>query len=361
MYNALIVDDDKAVHYILKRSELFRKNGFIITGKAANGKEALEKINESHYDIVLVDIKMPKINGIQFIQELRNVGNEICIVIISGSDDFTYTRQAIKLGAFDYLLKPIANNILDELLTNASSYLHSKKINKNIEKNASSKLAESLMIPYSKQEELQLYQLIIRNPPSCVAYAQDITKRLFDFYNRDAFKLSIVLDNSLINLMQMLVSEMPWLANLQLLDQTVHLQQFDNIYLLEDAYINQIELFSQQILKLHLFDSNSVVKLLCEYITSNIDRKITLETAAEALNYSKKYLGKLFKECTGENIVDYITKVKMERAKKLVRSGKYKNYEVTDILGYKNPDYFTKLFKAHYGYTPLEYRKSTAI
>lgn len=357
MYNTLIVDDDRAIRYILKKSDLFQKNGFLITGEAKDGKEALEKVRESHYDFILVDIKMPKMNGLEFIKELRSSGYEICVVIISGYDDFSYTRQAIKLGAFDYLLKPIANKELEELLVNANTYLNSKSIHKTIEKNTSIQLAESLMLPYSLQDEHKLYKLITSNPANSIDFAQDILKRLCDFYEDDLFKISIILETSLMNLKQTLVSEMPCLKNLQLLDQAVFLQQLDNLYILKDTYLEQIQILSSLITKLHLYDPNSIIKLLCEYVIRNIEGKISLETAAEALKYSSKYLGKLFKESTGESIVDYITKIKMERAKLLVLSSKYKNYEITEILGYKNPDYFTKLFKEYHGYTPSECKK----
>jgi two-component system response regulator YesN len=359
MYNTLIVDDDRAVRYLLKKSDLFLKNGFVITGEAEDGKEALEKVKAFNYDIILVDIRMPKINGLEFIQELRRSGYEICVVIISGYDDFSYTRQAVKLGAFDYLLKPIANIDLDELLANARSYLNSKNISKNIERNTSIQITESLMLPYSKQDEQKLYKVITRTPENSTAYALEILNRLCDFYENNTFKISVILNTSLKNLNQLMVSEIPWIENLSSFDQDIHLQQIDNIYILKDTYLEQIQTLSNLIIKLHVFDSNSIVKLLCEYIASNVDRKITLETAAETLKYSSKYLGKIFKEFTGESIVDYITKVKMERAKLLVLSGKYKNYEITEILGYKNPDYFTKLFKEYHGYTPLGCKKSS--
>ena len=119
MYKVLIVDDDRAIRYELKKSFLFNLHGFVIAGEAGDGKEALEKISSSEYDIVFVDIRMPKIDGIKFIQELRDSGNDLCVVIISGSCDYSFTRQAIRLGAFDYLLKPIAAEELDELLSSA--------------------------------------------------------------------------------------------------------------------------------------------------------------------------------------------------------------------------------------------------
>jgi two-component system response regulator YesN len=106
------------------------------------------------------------------------------------------------------------------------------------------------------------------------------------------------------------------------------------------------------------FDNFEVQQRLCEYVVENIDDKLTVETVADKFGFSSSYLGKLFKQKTGEGFVYFITTVKMEKAKILIRSGKYKNYEISDILGYKSPDYFCSLFKTHTNMTPADYKKS---
>ncbi|MDF2986428.1 MAG: two component transcriptional regulator, AraC family [Eubacterium sp.] len=357
MFNALIIDDDRAIRYELKKSPVFNKNGFLIAGEAGDGKEALEKVLLSDFDIALVDVRMPRTSGIQFIQELRNCGNDLCVVIISGSGDYAFTRQAIRLGAFDYLLKPINENELDELLYNARLFLEQKGQSRLLVENTNRQLFESLKLPYSVQDEQELFRLLKRNSSTAVNFAENIALRLNDFYEGDTFKISIILDNSLENLCRMLLSEMPWLKNLQLSCSKLALKQSENINLVIDSFLNNIKELSDFINNLHINGTNPVVKLLCEYFIINVEGKTTLEEAAKALNYSSKYLGKIFKEVTGESIVDYITKVKMERAKTLVLSGKYKTYEISDIIGYKNTDYFTRLFKEYHGLTPLEFKK----
>lgn len=357
MFNALIVDDDRAIRYELKKSLTFRKNGFQITDEAVDGKEALEKVLSSHFDIAFVDIKMPRINGIQFIQELRNNGNDLCVVIISGSTDFAYTRQAIKLGAIDYLLKPINENDLNELLISAKNVLDEKDQSKQLVENTNRQLVESLKLPYSVQDEQELFLLIKKSRGSALNFAKDLSKRLSDFYEGDTFKIIVLLDNSLENINRMLLSDMPWLKNLQLQLTRLSSQQPDNIEAVFQTFYDNIKELADFINKMHISGSNPVVKLMCEFFISNVEGKTTLSEAAKALNYSSKYMGKIFKDVTGESVVDYITKVKMERAKSLVLSGKFKTYEISDIMGYKNTDYFTKLFKEYHGVTPVEFKK----
>lgn len=358
MYKTLIVDDDRAIRYELKKSNAFSENGFSIAAEASDGKEALDKVINEKFDIAIVDIKMPRVNGIQFIQELRSMGNKICIVIISGSSDFSYARQAIKLGAFDYLLKPIDEKDLNELLKSAGEFLSAESYNKHIEEKNALFLAESLKLPYSTKDEQKLYEVLITDPDSSSELAKDIFNKLSDFYEEDVFKIAVILDSCLKNLLDRMNAEMPWIGAFQLLESNTYLQQIDNILLLSDSFCEEIGRIAAFIKKLHINSSNSLLRRLCEYIFVNIDKKITLDTASEELNYSSKYLGKIFKELTNESIVDYITKVKMERAKVLIRSGKYKNYEISEILGYKNPDYFTKLFKDYNGITPADYKNA---
>ena len=89
---------------------------------------------------------------------------------------------------------------------------------------------------------------------------------------------------------------------------------------------------------------------------NNLDKEISLECVAKEIGYNSKYISKIFKEKTGESCVAYITRLKMQHAGNLILSGRYKNYEISEMLGYKNPDYFCGLFKKYYGMTPSKYK-----
>ena len=77
---------------------------------------------------------------------------------------------------------------------------------------------------------------------------------------------------------------------------------------------------------------------------------------ADYVGLSAAYFSRVFKNETGEKFVDYLVKVRMEKAKKLFEMSKYKTYEISEIVGYKKSKYFGKLFKNYTGYTPTEYR-----
>lgn len=103
---------------------------------------------------------MPKIDGIAFLKELRNTNLDLCVVILSGYSTFEYARQGIVLGAFDYLLKPIENSKLSEVLSRVRIHLDEKYKSRENQLKISKQLEESIPTPISKQDELMLFKLI---------------------------------------------------------------------------------------------------------------------------------------------------------------------------------------------------------
>jgi len=93
-----------------------------------------------------------------------------------------------------------------------------------------------------------------------------------------------------------------------------------------------------------------------KYITNSFSQEICLDDVAEYVSLSSAYFSRLFKQETGENFIDYLIKIRMENAKKLLESTDYKTYEISELVGYKKSKYFSKLFKNYSGYTPTEYR-----
>lgn len=97
------------------------------------------------------------------------------------------------------------------------------------------------------------------------------------------------------------------------------------------------------------------------YVIQNIDQRIMLQDVAEYVNLTPNYLSALFKKTFNCNFVDFINEVKMERACTLIHEGKYKIYEISFMLGYDNPYYFTKVFKKQMGLTPTEYQRKKDV
>ena len=107
MYKVLIADDEKIIRMGLCGIIDWNAEGFEIAAQAANGSEALQLIESMNPDMVLIDIKMPKLHGLDAIREARSMGFTGKVVVLSGYSDFEYAQTAINYGVLSYLTKPV--------------------------------------------------------------------------------------------------------------------------------------------------------------------------------------------------------------------------------------------------------------
>lgn len=114
MYKVVIVEDEKRVRQGIVMGTDWSKINCIVMGEAANGEEGIEIIRKCKPDIVITDIRMPKITGIEMVQKLHEEGMEPKVIFLTAYDEFTYAQQAIQLGAVNYLLKPFRDGQLEE-------------------------------------------------------------------------------------------------------------------------------------------------------------------------------------------------------------------------------------------------------
>ena len=130
MSSILIIDDEKAIRKTL--TEILGYEGYKID-EAADGEEGLKKFKEKNYDLVLCDIKMPKLDGIEFLEKAREINDEVPIIIISGHGNIETAVEAVKKGAYDYISKPPDLNRMLITLRNAMDKTYIGSRNKSAE------------------------------------------------------------------------------------------------------------------------------------------------------------------------------------------------------------------------------------
>ena len=114
-YSVLLVDDEEEVIRIIMKKLDWESMGLQIIGHAENGVEALEMAEELQPDIVMTDIKMPYMDGLTLCRKLKELSRTIRVIIFSGFDEFEYAKEAIKMDAAEYLLKPVNAGELREV------------------------------------------------------------------------------------------------------------------------------------------------------------------------------------------------------------------------------------------------------
>ena len=116
VYKLLIIDDERIVRQGIIKSIDFNILGFNEVFEEENGEEALTIVEENPIDIVLADINMPKINGIDFAKNIKQRDKSVKIAFITGYDYFDYAISAIKIGVDDYILKPVSQREVIQVL-----------------------------------------------------------------------------------------------------------------------------------------------------------------------------------------------------------------------------------------------------
>ena len=107
MYRVLIIDDEKFIRKSIRNRINWEKYGFSVAAEAGNGAEAIRIMSEITPHLIIVDIRMPVMDGLAFIKEARKKFPKSIYVIMSAYSDFEYARRAMQLGVAEYVLKPI--------------------------------------------------------------------------------------------------------------------------------------------------------------------------------------------------------------------------------------------------------------
>ena len=113
MPRVLIVDDEPDFVELLR--EFLTAKGYEVAA-AYDGEEALRKVKEDRPHLVLLDVRMPKMNGLEVLRQLREIDHEVGVIMVTAVDEEETGRQALKLGAFDYIIKPLDLKYLERSL-----------------------------------------------------------------------------------------------------------------------------------------------------------------------------------------------------------------------------------------------------
>ncbi len=546
MYQVLLVDDEPLILTGIQSMINWEDYDCVITDKASNGKQALEKMEKSMPDIVITDIKMPVMTGIEFMQECRDRGYDTVFILLTNLEEFSLAKSALALGAADYLVKmEMTQEMMGNSLKRATEMCNQKRILTDkiphrefhpkdvkqtatgffrdiLEKagNLSDEFRKKWQEPVEKMELEQLYEngvlMWIRpykdrdlfenvsedDRKETLDYAQSLMeqfmnrihsgcctlvwkrmgilailpgqnrtekyyrdtgkkicniledyfgcqtlvaisapmediwggskralsqiKKIQEFYyyhsnepvvlvsdveahfweerhaRHDTFDISFLKKdlrqalvqqdkekvNSVFEELSALFTEFHP-AREQVVNACANLYYFFLSYVEEDALIKEempypsvvmeilLECFTLKahtrwLLKFGSWVGNTmenfhrgsktdkIVEAAKEYVRENYGEKLTLAAIASKIGISQGYLSSVFKKQTGGNLNDYINQMKIEKAKELLEKHEYMMYEISDMLGFENPYYFSKVFKKLTGITPSEYEMHRA-
>lgn len=158
MYSVFLVEDEYVIREGIKNLVDWETLGFEFVGEAADGELAWPMIQKKRPDIVITDIKMPFIDGLEMSRMIKKAYPNTVIIILSGYDEFEYAREAIKIGVNQYLLKPLSKNQLIEILVEIKKQKDDEEANRYYHQQFNQEVQE-----YLSSSRRGLFDLITAN------------------------------------------------------------------------------------------------------------------------------------------------------------------------------------------------------
>ena len=256
MYRILIADDEPIERMVITKTILKYFGEQLEVVQAVNGREVLALYETKPCDIMILDIEMPGINGLEAAKKIREKDKKCQIIFLTAFDQFSYAKQAIAVRALDYLLKP------------------------------------------SHDEEL-------------IAVIEEAIR----------------------------------LTRENTLEHPIKQQLVEDTKVITPNKMEQVRL-------------SSVQEAILKYIHNYYKEDLSLQDVANAMNYSDVYFCKLFKQCFDKSFTTYLAEFRVDKAKELLMDITINVKEISGRVGYRDSNYFAKVFKRIVGITPSEYRNS---
>lgn len=387
--NILIVDDELAIREGIKRTiqKAYPQYGIYL---AANPDEAVQLLRSRPIDIVLTDILMPGMTGLEMMQLTKAKYPNIKWVIISAYSEFEYAKEAVRLGAVDYLLKPIGKDMLLEMIVRLSDKIgseveivrESKMLKNNLKflrEAVFQRWASGLNIGGMDMAAVianhQKFQLImVKMESDKLVHLEhfiidNVLTEMMDTYGKGfatSFDAKSVLGLITIN------EEKSIKAMLEQL--RIHLKKYLRVpfQILQtevlydfDAIPNEVRRMHQDSIS-HEFEyyatgGSQVIEVALQYIRTYYNTDLTLEKVASIVYLNPVYFSQVFKQKTGYGFKEYVIHLRMEQAKQLLLHPQLKLADISEKVGYQDVKHFTQVFRKKFNVTPTEYRQEHRI
>lgn len=397
MYRLLIADDEARIRKGLRNSINWTKLDIEIVGEAEDGEIALKLVKELNPHIIMLDICMPFLNGLELIKKLKNVNEKSIIIIVTGYDQFEYMHEALKLKVFDYILKPVNRENLKDTILKAvqelskierkRNYLNwtSKQVDENLnslrqvffnnwfkDKLEYKDIVDELKFLKIKfSEHIGMISIKVVEKFKLELYVKNWDRELLNFAIiniahdlLEKFKPEAVFidENNNIIIFTNICSSSSWYNLGAELEEKVYSYLGYIVVTEQEKILNGInevkDIYNKLVDKINeKTQCKPVVLLTMKYINKNYHvNDLNLQSVADQFNVSSSYLSKLIKQEIGISFSDYITNIRIKKAICFMEDPKMKIYEVAESVGYSNQHYFCKAFKKVIGVSPTEYR-----
>ena len=400
MLKILIVDDEQVVRVYLQSIVNWEQYDCQVVTTCENGMEALEVMAQQPIDLILTDLEMPKMNGLQLIEEIRSRGYQTKVIVLSNHSDYDLSREVMKLGALDYYVK---KNVKEADIISMIQLVSEEVKKQLLQKHALEEekrlkidnfkigrktflttvltgdvyynelqLSQYVKMYHLFEPRLSLYRLRFQQPIELrqFLYVDAIIAEEFQKYDHDVLhltqeKILVALYERTIVEEQVLMDH--WLrivkniktylrAELQaskrlLIDSTDKLTSCTKLF--QNDVPGDV---SPVIAAEELSHYRPEIQSILNYIHEHYDERITLQDLSAFACLNEAYLSRLFKMETKKTINSYINELRIYKAKELLKSPNIMVKEVAQLVGIKDQLYFNRVFKKFCGENPTDYQ-----
>jgi two-component system response regulator YesN len=400
----LIIDDDEIIREGLARNIPWEAHGFKVIGTARNGAEGLQLARECHPRLILSDIRMPFMDGLQMAEAVKNFDPTVKIIFLTGYDEFEYAKKALSLRASDYILKYADNEEILKAVIKTNAEWQKESQWQGImdrgqlvlrEKYLRELLLAETAVPdfREKEQEINLdlqgkaFGVAVVKIEPVAGGASRLNNESWPSLVRDSFsddtlfceavplpqKIALIFGTEKkelhsMNFLEKLLTD----VYQKLTDQNPKYQfllgvgeGWRGILDVAQSYREALSAFEIQntmgqggIIFFHqIGESENQLRFrkILEYIQSHFgDPDLSLTKLAKEINICPAYISTIFKKYRKLNFSEYLIGLRMDKARELLTKTNLMTYEVAEKTGYMNPQYFSVLFKKYTGMTPTE-------
>lgn len=442
----LIVDDGHYVVEYMKHLLDWKSFGIQQIETTTNSIEAREWLNQRQVDILITDIRMPEVSGIDLLQHIHQHNLLTKVIILSGYSQFEYAQQGIRLGALDYLLKPVDKDDVEKAMYKAIhniknttprpavhwenfdglGYLLSllgenKTLRTEFEAYTDllgSRLFCCLKMDNCTQANIEDLQHKLGDQWTCLVWSsgtqlvglvpEEVAEMLitrpdctflsppFSITDRNEFRQlfyefflgEYVQSGDFSGILNLSPSCGDWesAGNIMKSYDRIQLRKEKILFLMETIlYVYTVDkernpsetadwIFNRlrdpdelwptlmdivsQIRNNKQMSIQTIVGKVQKYIEDHLSHGLSLDELGKVAHLHPVYLSKLFKQETGENVSNYISKKRLEKASHLLLDSELRIADISQMVGYKKNQYFIQLFKEEFGVTPYQYRRN---
>lgn len=355
----LIADDEYSARKML-HIHLEQLENYSVVGEAANGQKALELFRSLQPDILITDIQMPIMNGLDLIESIRKEKQDQIVIILSCYESFSYAQRAIRLGVQDYLVKDmITAQDLEICLNRACAALpEPSEIAVPKLQDVHGILPHCATLIEQDLQELsakfftgdeagtvsairKLYKAHVSGMTQ-FCFLQKVNSIVISWVVNECVRYNFPTEQVLTGVaspLSMLQSIQDPSASCDLLCRWIH---------------NLMELKTQQ------STESDRIRQVITYLNENYYQDLSLQSIADHFHIHKVYLSRSFKEETGNTLNSYLNYLRIEKAKLILCMKTYRTSEIAYMVGFNNTQNFYNTFRKLVGCSPSDYMEGTA-